>query len=171
MRNLRTVITALVMVLFATGWAFAQGPHKGGMQQGRARMEKSRQQLYEQLNLSEQQQKQLEENRQAEAKNMLQLRQTIRQKQMALQKALNDPAVTREQVEPLANEIKTLQGELIDDRMSNIFAVKQILTPEQYAKFNQIMKEKKEEQGGKAQGWREKINNWSRQKQAEPTAK
>jgi Spy/CpxP family protein refolding chaperone len=69
---------------------------------------------------------------------------------------LKDPAVTRAKVEPLVNEIKSLQGQLIDQRIGGIFAVKEILTPEQIAQFNQLMEKRKEGRQGRFQQWRER---------------
>lgn len=122
---------------------------------GRTAGGKIKEGIYKQLNLTPEQQKKLEDNRKAQREEATQLRTAMRAKEKELQLALKDPAVTRAKVEPLVNEIKSLQGQLIDQRVSGIFAVKQILTPEQIAKFDQLMEKRKDGKGGRFQNWRQ----------------
>jgi Spy/CpxP family protein refolding chaperone len=108
------------------------------------------------LNLTPEQQKKLEENRKVQAEKTSQLRTATWEKEKELQQVLKDPAVTKAKVEPLVNEIKSLQAQLIDQRVSGIFAVKEILSPEQIAKFNQLMEKRKEGRKGRFNEWRER---------------
>jgi periplasmic protein CpxP/Spy len=163
MRNIKVMLTVLAMVLLATCSVYAQNPQpvrKGG--------EKAREDVFKQLNLTKEQEKQLTDNRQAESQKMAQLRTAMKENQQRLQQALKDPAVTREKVGPLVNEIKALQAQLIDGRVDSIFAVKQILTPEQYAKFHQIMEEKQKEQ---RQGSKEKLKGLGQPQQGAKAVK
>jgi Spy/CpxP family protein refolding chaperone len=69
---------------------------------------------------------------------------------------MKNPAVTVASVQPLVNEIKSLQTQIIDGRISGIFAVKEILTPEQFAKFQQTTEKWQKNKKGRFHNWREK---------------
>jgi Spy/CpxP family protein refolding chaperone len=100
--------------------------------------------IYKELNLTPEQQQKLEENRKAHREKTSQLRTAMMEKEKQLQQVLKDPGVSNAKVEPLVSEIKSLQAQLIDQRVSGIFAVKEILTSEQISKLNQLMEKRKE---------------------------
>lgn len=100
--------------------------------------------IFKELNLNQEQQKRLEENRDVQRQKTVQLREAMKAKQAQLQEALKEPAANRASVEPLVNEIKSLQAQSIELRVDAILAVKKILTPQQFAKFQQIMDKYKE---------------------------
>ncbi|MDD5566401.1 MAG: Spy/CpxP family protein refolding chaperone [Candidatus Omnitrophica bacterium] len=108
------------------------------------------------LNLTEEQQQKLEVNRKAQRQEMEKLFTAMKDKQKQLQEQLASPAVTQETVTPIANELKSIQAQLIDHRISGILAVKEILTPEQFAKFHQMMEEGKRDRKGRIENFREK---------------
>ena len=83
----------------------------------------------------------------------------------------NQAKENQQKIEPLANEIKSLQAQLIDSRINGIFAVKEILTPEQFAKFQQMAEKWQKERKGNFRNWREKrmgggLNKEQSQKEA-----
>lgn len=151
MKKIKLIIIGLVVFFLSTCSGYAQTPCAGKPAGGRLK-----EGIYKELNLTPQQQKKLEENRKVQAEKTSQLRTVTREKEKELQQLLKDPVVTKAKVEPLVNEIKSLQAQLIDQRISSIFAVRQILTPEQLAKFNQLMEKRKEGRKGRFQQWRER---------------
>jgi len=151
MKNTRSMIIAAALVLVASGAVWAQG--EGGMKQ---RGGGGKDKIIKELNLTAEQEKKFEANRKAQQEQMIALREAIKAKQAQLQGALNNPAVTRAQVEPFANEIKALHAKIVDHRLDGIFAVKEILTPEQFAKMQAIMKEHKKDKGERF-GGRQKL--------------
>jgi len=151
MKKTKLIIIGLgvFFLTVSSGYAQMQGadrPAGGRLKEG----------IYKELNLTPEQQKKLEENRKAQREKTSQLHTAMRGKEKELQQALKDPAITRAKVEPFVNEIKSLQAQLIDQRISGIFAVKEILTPEQIARFNQLMEKRKEGRKGRFQEWRER---------------
>ena len=107
--------------------------------------EKNGEKLFAQLNLTAEQKQKLQASRQAQRTQMEATMSSLKEKRKSLQEALKSPTVTRESVQGITNEIKALQAKQDDLRLDGIFAAKEIMTPEQFAKFQQL----KEEQFGK----------------------
>ena len=101
--------------------------------------------IFKGLNLTAEQQKKLEENRKAQNQELVKLFQAMKQKQSQLKTALDNPASTRASIDPIVKDIKLIQSQLIDHRINGIFAVKKILTPEQYVQFQQNMRKVSED--------------------------
>ena len=151
MKRIKVLVVGFAIVFFTLSAAYAQGQgkyHQGG--QG------DKESIFKELNLTPEQKQKLEDNRKAQREEMAKLREAIKEKRLKLQEKLNDPAVTRSSVEPLISEIKIIQAELIDHRINGIFAVKAILTPEQFAKFNQLMEKQMKSKKGPSNNPREK---------------
>ncbi len=100
--------------------------------------------IFKELNLTPEQQKKLEENRDIQRVEMKKTRSEIKEKHGELRGKLKNPDITRTAVEPLVNEIKSLQLQLIDHRINGIFTVKEILTKEQFIKFQQLIEKLQE---------------------------
>ncbi|MCU0666952.1 MAG: Spy/CpxP family protein refolding chaperone [Candidatus Omnitrophica bacterium] len=154
MRKAKVVMIGLGLFFLTANLGYAQMQDKEPPSGGRLK-----EGIYKELNLTSQQQSQLEANRKAHRQAISQLRAAMKEKNQALQQALKDPAVTNAKVEPLVSQIKSLQAQLIDQRISGIFAVKEILNPEQFAKFNQLAEKRKEGRNGRFQKQRGKPEN------------
>ena len=105
------------------------------------------------LNLTPEQQQKLQDNRKAQRERMSQLLNQLKEKQQILRQELKKPSVTKASIAPIMSELNTLQSQLMNLRIDGILAVKEILTPEQFAKFQQMT-------GNKQQGMRERLRNW-----------
>ncbi|MCX5703207.1 MAG: Spy/CpxP family protein refolding chaperone [Candidatus Omnitrophica bacterium] len=151
MKKTKLVIIGLAVFFLTGSSGYAQMQYQDKPSAGRLK-----EGIYKELNLTPEQQKKLEANRKAQREKTSQLRTAMREKEKILQQALKDPVVTKVKVEPLVNEIKSLQAQLIDQRVSSIFAVREILTPEQLAKFNQLMEKRKEGRKGRLQEWQKR---------------
>lgn len=149
MKMIKVIVVGLAAIFFITSAAYAQpmqeSQEKQEKQEKREGRGEKKDQLFKELNLTPEQRQQLEENRKAQREEMLSTRKAMEKSHAKLQEAMKDPAVTKSTVEPIVNEMKALQAKMIDGRIDGIFAVKQILTPEQFAKFQQIMEKKKED--------------------------
>ena len=142
-----TIIAVTVMFL-TVGLLYAQGgPDAEAFGKPECR-EKSKP-IVKALGLTPEQEKGLEENRQAQHQQMTKIVEALKVQKQELEQALKDYSVTRPEVEPIVTTIKSLQAQLIDQRISGIFAAKEILTPEQFVKFQELVKQHK---GGKMQG-------------------
>ncbi len=98
--------------------------------------------IFKELNLTTEQKEKLKRNRKAQHEAMKDLRAQMMKKHAELKDKLNNPDVIRADVEPIAAELNALQAKIMDCRLDGIFAVKEILTTEQYVKFQEKVKEK-----------------------------
>ena len=156
MKKIGLVIVGLAVSLLAVGSVFAQEQSAGmpeHKQMTGADAGKIKEGIYKELNLTPEQQQKLEANRKGQREKISQLRTAMMGKEKQMQQALKDPGAPRASVEVLVNEIKSLQGQLIDQRISGILAVKEILSPEQIAKLDQLMEKRKENRKGRGQDW------------------
>lgn len=146
------VAVMLIAALVATGatscFAYGGGEcAKGGKDD--AKCAEMKQKMVKELGLTPEQDKKLEENRTAQREQMKGLREAIKANKTALDEAMKKPGVTRAEVEPIVTEMKALNAKMLDQRIDGIFAVKQILTPEQFAKFQEKTHKKWGEKHGK----------------------
>jgi len=137
MKGIRLVVTGLVVALLVTSVVYAYARDEGEGQWHK-RDGKHREAIFKELNLTDNQKATLDANRKERGEKMRQLRDEMREKQVKLREELDDPTVSRRAIEPLVTEIKALQAQLIDLRVSAIFAVREVLTVEQFAKFQEI---------------------------------
>lgn len=149
MDKIRIAAIGLAIIFLTVSEAAAWMP--GGVKQGGGGAKDN---IFKELNLTPEQQQKLGENRKAQREKTAQLRQAVKEKREELRKGLESATVTRAAVEPLVGEIKSLVAQLIDNRLNGIFAVKEILTPEQFSQFNQIMEKRKENKQKRFEGVR-----------------
>jgi Spy/CpxP family protein refolding chaperone len=69
----------------------------------------------------------------------------IRTKQQELKEELEKQESDQNAITAIANELKKLQGSMIDQRISSILKVKELLTPEQFQKFETLTQQKMRE--------------------------
>ena len=147
MDKIRLATIGLAIIFLTVSEAAAQMPGVG--RQGGSRLKED---IFKQLNLTPEQQQKLGENRKAQREKMAQLLQAVKEKREELRKDLESATVTRDAVQPLVSDIKSLEAQLVDNRVNGIFAVKEILTPEQFAQFSQIMEKRKDGMAKRFQG-------------------
>ena len=144
--SINRVAAVIVVAIFIAGNAFA-GTACGAQAQHDKNL-KAKDAFTRELNLNADQQKRLEQEKTANREAMEALRSALKEKHRELQDAIARPNATKEQVEPILTQIKKLQSDMADKRVDGIFAVKGILSPEQFAKL-QSMKEKRMQDGRK----------------------
>lgn len=93
------------------------------------------QEIYRQLNLTDDQKKQLEANKEHLRTIMETVRQEMKTDREALKVELMKPQLDMAKITQIHGQIKVLQSQMEDNRLSSILAVRAILTPEQYLKF------------------------------------
>jgi len=146
---MRSILIGVAIVFLAVTTAFAWGKDGPNSSDRKGKPE-----IFKELNLTEEQQKKIEENRSEQRKQRDALFKSVKEEHVKLQEALQDPSVTKEKVEPIVQKIKSLQAEMLDNRINAIFEAKAIMTPEQFAQFNQLMEKRKGEKGGRFKKWR-----------------
>ncbi|MCX5680502.1 MAG: periplasmic heavy metal sensor [Candidatus Omnitrophica bacterium] len=158
MNKIAKVMTVVVAVVFITGSVFAWGgcgaTGKGGKEF--PKKEEMRKEMKMELGLTAEQSKQLEAGREAHRTEVKALREAMNAKKDELKTAIAKPGATRAQVEPIVNELKAIEAQMTDKRIDGIFAVKAVLTPEQFAKLENMkekhIKERKENHKDKETG-------------------
>ena len=98
--------------------------------------------IYSQLNLTDDQKKKLEANKQRHRTEMESARQEMKTYKEALQQELMRPQLDTLKVNEIHNQIKSLQSQMEDNRLSSILAVRAILAPDQFSKFISLMHKK-----------------------------
>jgi Spy/CpxP family protein refolding chaperone len=111
-------------------------------------MEGKRQQIWDQLNLTAEQKKQLEENKAKNRDNMKATFEKMRSYRDSLKDELMKPELDMNKINGIQSQIKSLQSQIVDDSLNSILDVRKILTHEQFEKFITITR------GGKI--WRGK---------------
>ena len=147
------MITKLKMFIFAaiavaalwSGAAYAAEPDAGSAL-SKAFMEKmdaKRDQLYKELNLTDEQKKALEENKNQHRAEFKALFENMRAKRDLMREELQKDALNMDKVNQIEGELKQLQSQMSDQRLQGILEVRKILTPEQFKKFMANMEEHK----------------------------
>lgn len=104
----------------------------------RANKEKMIKKMHQELNISPEQEKQLNQHRERHRKDRESLIKRIQAKQEALSRELSRSSQDARKIEKLHNEIKMLKMKKSDHRLESIQGVRKILTPEQFEKFMQL---------------------------------
>ena len=135
-----------VYLLAALSLAHAENPGTDGASQ-KARYGQRIQGIYNQLNLTDDQKRQLEANKQQHRSKMESARQAIKADKEAFKEEMMKPQLDMPKITALHHQIKAVLSQMEDDKLSSILAVRAILTPEQFAKFVNLMHKHKQENG------------------------
>lgn len=137
-KKIGVIAVSLIAILaLASSAACAQSSGASG-EQKKAFMEKKeakRQELYKELNLSEEQKKLLEENRNKHKERMKTLFAGMKEKMTFMRQELQKDTLDTAKINQTNNELKKLQTDMLDYRLDRILEVRKILTPEQFKKF------------------------------------
>jgi Spy/CpxP family protein refolding chaperone len=133
--QLRTLFL-LALLFLAAPVAFAMPTDKGPAGDQVA-TEKGhwRDQIYKDLNLTAEQKKLLDENKNQNRQEMKALFQSIKDKRALLQQELQKDQLDMGKINQIQGEMKEFQGKMLDRRLTGILEVRKILTPEQFKKF------------------------------------
>ena len=91
--------------------------------------------MIEKLGLSDEQVAQLKEHKQAKMESREKLYAQLKEHKQALKDELEKPASDNARIKQIADSIKQVQSEMVDERIKGILEIKAILTPEQYSEF------------------------------------
>jgi len=141
------IIGVVVMAAFVAGPALADGMGGCVTGQGAGQFHKDKKAaIARELNLTPEQDKLLKDAKTAHRAEMTASAGVLKEKRRQLKEALAKPGVTKQQLEPIAAEMKQLQSQMVDSRIDGILKVKAILTPEQFQKL-ESMKEGRHKEG------------------------
>ncbi|TRZ50743.1 MAG: periplasmic heavy metal sensor [Dehalococcoidia bacterium] len=108
--------------------------------------------MIEALGLSDEQVAQLKDRKQAKMKSREKLHSALKKQKQELRDELEKPESDNARIKQIADSIKQIQSEMIDERIKGILEIKAILTPEQYSKFKEKIGHHKERKQQKARG-------------------
>ena len=100
--------------------------------------------LIQKLDLSEEQVARLKEHKQAKMESREKLYAQLGEHKQALKDELEKPASDNARIKQIADSIKQVQSEMVDERIKGILEIKAILTPEQYSEFKANIRRYKE---------------------------
>ena len=112
--------------------------------------------LASRLNLTAEQKEQLKAHRETQQQAMKEMQRALKEKREQLKQQLDNPDATRESVNALAADIKTLAGRMIDQRVDAVFAIRQILTPDQFNQLREAMQRRCGDEKGRRPFWLDK---------------
>jgi len=127
-------MVAILGFLFSNTIGWAQQPDADGKHRG-----EHIQEIFKQLNLTDEQKKELEANKQQNRVQMKAVHQQMKVAMDAMQDELMKPQLDMDRIHELHAKIKSLQNQTEDQRLNSILAVRQILTTDQFTKFIGLM--------------------------------
>jgi Spy/CpxP family protein refolding chaperone len=144
-RSLAMAVVALMVLSQACVYAGEEGNTAQGANNKEAHFKK----MSEELKLTPQQSEQLTKQREEFASKSKDLRDKMQAARTGLKAELDKPAPDKAAVDGLVAEMKNMTGQQIQNRVDKVMAMKQILTPEQFSKMGESMKDRKHEKGEK----------------------
>ncbi|MFH1208954.1 MAG: periplasmic heavy metal sensor [Candidatus Omnitrophota bacterium] len=97
----------------------------------------------EELNLTpEQKEKFMEQQDPAKMESNKARMEQLKTKMEALNATVAEPGTARADVSDLIDEVSALQAQMLSQRMDHLFAMKELLTPEQFAKMQEMEKQR-----------------------------
>lgn len=107
------------------------------------RMEARKQEMFKELNLTDEQKQKLEENRKKRKDDAQGLRDHMKELKTAMRQELEKDVLDMAKVDQVQSQMKEAQAQMMDNRLKGILEVRGILTPEQFKKFSAKMDEHK----------------------------
>jgi len=123
----------------------AQPLADSGLQNGtrlEGRFGKGKKGFLKELNLTNDQIEKVKSLKQSQS-NVKEMVIRLKQEREEFQNLMGKAEVTDSEIKAKATSLKSLFGQIIDTRIEQNTALKQILTPEQFSKFNVMLKERK----------------------------
>lgn len=143
-----TVFLAVVSLMTAAPLAYGYNGAGEGKQVKTGRFDFKKnggpERMFKDLGLTQEQQDQLKARRNAEKEQGKTSREALKAKMQALHEEISKPDVDKLKVDSIVMEINTLKGQEFARRTEGILAMKEILTPEQFAKFQEHHQKKME---------------------------
>lgn len=137
------VIFSMIIVsdIYAADKSGEQGKEAAVSPAKHSGIEGKRQQIWDQLNLTPEQKKQLEENKAKNRESMRTTFEKMRSCRDSLKDELMKPELDMNKINGVQSQIKSLQSKIVDDSLNSVLGVRKILTHEQFEKFIAITRE------------------------------
>ncbi len=143
--SLRQVIYTLgiVGVMLLTSNVYSQPPedHFNRHEEMREKMKARMLEVFKQLDLSPEQEEQLQAHRDNHREQGREFHESLRAKKEAIRNELQKEELNMEEIYKIHNELKGLLSNKADHRLEGILEVRKILTAEQFRKFCELRKD------------------------------
>ena len=116
--------------------------------------EKEKGDFAKELGLTPEQQELLKKHREETKEAKKQLYQEMKANKTALHDELKKPAPDKAAIQSVVAGMKELEGKQIDSRVESFLKMKEILTPEQFAKMMEMGEKRHHEKGFGRKGWK-----------------
>ena len=152
LKNLVIAAFAVTGILFAAN-AYAVGAPDSSCngaaapQERHKKMEQKRQKMWDELNLTADQKKQLEANKTKNREGMKASFEKMKSCRESLKQELMKPDLDMGKISAIQSEIKALEAQMTDAHLNSVLEVRKILTHEQFEKFISLAGEHKRWQG------------------------
>ncbi|MBI4668813.1 MAG: periplasmic heavy metal sensor [Elusimicrobia bacterium] len=123
------------------------GFRKGSSKDREEKMERKHEQIFKELGLTPEQKKQLTEHRKIHREQARQLQKTLKEKRKILKQELEKSDFNEARVKEAHAQMKEIQNKLTDHRLEGILKVRQIMTAEQFKKFQELTRNKRKAGG------------------------
>ncbi len=132
-----TILIVAILVGLSTSIIYASSSIPAAQQKEAfmKKMDAKKQEIYNDLGLTNEQRKLLEENKNKHKEQTKALFTQMRQKMTSLRQELEKSELNMQEIYQTNNELKQLQVQMLDNRLERILEVRKILTPEQFKKF------------------------------------
>ncbi|MBI3602396.1 MAG: Spy/CpxP family protein refolding chaperone [Candidatus Omnitrophica bacterium] len=140
------MITVLMCSVMALPLVYAND--QGGKHEWRG---KKIQEIYNQLNLTDDQKKQLESNKQKQRQQMKAVFEQMKTQREAFRQELMKPNLDMAKINSIHAQMKTLQEQMADNRLNSILEVRKILTVDQFSKFTSLMEQHRHKPSSKGE--------------------
>lgn len=153
----RSICLAVFTVLFLISLSYAEPfcEGKGGPGGPRGEMIDE---LVKELDLTPEQRASVEKQCGEHREKNKEIGDKLRAKMDGLKEELEKKDTDRAKIDTFTGEIKNLQGELTEQRIGHILAVKAILTPEQFEKLQEKKKMQEKKRSKRKSGFRKKVD-------------
>ncbi|MFC1644195.1 Spy/CpxP family protein refolding chaperone [Candidatus Omnitrophota bacterium] len=116
--------------------------------------EKYFQEMIDKMDLSKEQREQFKTHREEQKAQMKELKDALKEKRKALHAELKNYDSDESTIKSTVAELKTIQGQMLDQKVNSFLGMKKILTPEQFQKMNELRDEKRKQKHEKMQGYK-----------------
>lgn len=130
-----------VMILTSNIYAHTPGDHSPEHEAMREKMKARMVEVFKQLDLSPEQEKQLEAHRNKHREQAEEFRKSIKAKREEIRNELQKQELNMEKINKIHSELKSLRSKKADHRLDGILEVRKILTTEQFVKFCELKKD------------------------------
>ncbi|MBT3877909.1 MAG: periplasmic heavy metal sensor [Candidatus Scalindua sp.] len=129
------------MLLTSNVYSQPKGNNTNRHDQMREEMKAKMQEVFKQLDLSPEQEEQLQAHRKNHRGQTGEFREILKAKRETLKNELQKEELNMEEIYKIHNELKGLHSKKADHRLEGILEVRKILTAEQFRKFCELRKE------------------------------